>query len=139
MIARTGLFAACAVLLAACGAARTDMQRSSLPPASGRVMLITSEMIGQMRTETAWDIIQQRAPQAAFYLNGRRPSSLASRGPMEPPLVVIDGMPAMEPRSLVLIRATDIRIIRILGGTDGSSLYGPRASGGAIEVVTNGR
>lgn len=132
------MLAVSALLLAACGGARTDTQRSSLAPASGRVTLITSEMIVQMSAETAWDVIQRRAPEAAYYLNGRRLSSASGRGPSEPPLVVIDGMPVMDPRSLVLIRASDVRAIRILGGTDGSIIHGPRASGGAIEVVTKG-
>jgi hypothetical protein len=117
----------------ACGGARTQQQDSSLAPALGRVTLITSEMIGPMGAETAWDVIQRRAPQAVRTM---RMPSVVNRESVEPPLVIIDGTPVMDLRSLVLIRAADVHIIRILGTIDGGSLYGPRASGGAIEVLT---
>lgn len=126
--------------LAACGSVRTQQSQSSLlAPAAGRVTLITADMIGTMSAESAWDVIQRRAPDAMRARGTTtRLSSLASREAAQPPLVVIDGTPFLDLRPLYLIRAADIHTIRILGSTDGSSIYGPRASGGAIEVITKG-
>lgn len=126
-------------LLAACGSVRPQQSQSSLlTPAAGRVTLITADMIGTMSAESAWDVIQRRAPDVMRVRGSTRLSSLSSREPAQPPLVVIDGTPFLDLRPLYLIRAADVHTIRILGSSDGSSIYGPRAAGGAIEVITKG-
>ena len=119
------------------------------PPAAdtamaGRVTVVTREEIVAMRAATAWDVVVARAPRLRTTGEPGRPNDLRiqetrSINADEAPLLVVDGAQGFDLTWLTQLPASEVAFIRILSAEAAEPLYGLRAAGGAIEVVTRMR
>jgi hypothetical protein len=112
-----------AVLLAACGAARTQNRSIS--------STITSEEIRESSGLTAHEIVQQLRPQ---FLRVRGSRSISGSQVSEP-VVYVDNIRMGGLSSLREIRASAIEEIRYIGAADATTRWGTGHMGGAILVI----
>jgi len=126
------------VSLAACISAGNSRMTQQLAPAGGRVIEITQDRITEMSVRSAWEIVRRGAPavQLDQVESPSRPQYAGRSRFNGMPLLVVDGAQVMDVRYLADIPASWVQTIRILDGNDGAALYGSRAAGGVIEVVT---
>jgi outer membrane cobalamin receptor len=124
---------------------RSGPPTSGAAPVSGHVTVITQDEIVAMGARSAWDAVRARAPYFfASTESAGRPTDLRIQAPSsanadETPLVVVDGVQAMDLSWLTQIPAADIASIHVLDAGAAEPIYGLRAAGGAIVIVTRTR
>jgi len=113
---------------------------SGAMPVSGRVTVITADEIRAIGARSAWDALRALAPRFISSGNGDlRIQGPSSANADESPLVVVDGVQALDLSWLTQIPAAEIAVIRILDVQAAEPLYGLRAAGGAIVIETKAR
>jgi hypothetical protein len=117
------LLVAGAVLLAACGGARTQGPSIS--------NIITSEEIRESSGRTAHEIVQQLRPQ---FLRVRGSRSISGSQVSEP-VVYVDNIRMGGLSALREVRASAIEEIRYIGAADATTRWGTGHMGGAILVI----
>ena len=125
------------VMLSAACASGGSHSSSSLTPRRTYVseILITETMIKASSARTAWDIIQNRAPQ--LLASTRNYHSMATGfGVAGQPLLVLDGSRTRDLSQLSQIPAEWVVAVHILNDTDGAMYFGTPGSYGVIVVET---
>jgi len=107
---------------------------------TGRTTVITRDEIVRMGAHNAWEVVRARAP----HLYAANSAELRIQEPRsvnadETPLVVVDGVQAVDLSWLTQIPASEIAVIRIMDAEAAEPLYGLRAAGGAIVIETRTR
>ena len=138
---RLALLAASAMGFAGCQPMPHTPHSTSPQTAYGETV-ITQQQIVQMGAQTAWDAVRTRAPRLRYGRDANgRPTSIRIQEPRsvmadETPLVVVDGVRVGDIDYLGSIPASDVHLIRIIGGEQATQLYGIDAASGAIVVET---
>ena len=132
--------AGAAAFLAGC----QPMPRTSAGPApsAGREILITEQDITRLGAQTAWDAVRLRVPRLVVVTDSQGRATTARTQEIrtikgdQSPLLVVDGAQVGDVMYLREIRASDVRLIRVLEEMDAERLYGLRGFNGAIVVET---
>jgi hypothetical protein len=104
--------------------------------------VITAAEIAELNVRTAWDVVRLRAPRIVFGQDrtgapsGVRIQEQRSVNADETPLLVVDGAPVQDIGYLQQLPASEVELIRILTAEAAQPVYGLRAAGGAIVVLT---
>jgi outer membrane cobalamin receptor len=123
------------VLVAGCHSGRPATGVAAGP---GRTTVITQAQIAALGAPTAYEVVRAYAPRFFADAGQVRIQERRSVNSDETPLVVVDGVQAVDLGWLNQLPASEIALLSILDAEAAEPRYGLRAAGGAIVIVTKG-
>lgn len=101
------------------------------------VRVVTARAIEESGAHTVWDALRRTVPFYVFHDNGRvehrgRTSLLLQ----DQPLIVLDGVTLTDVSVLTGMPASNVWLIEVLDGVDGTTHYGTGAGQGVIRIWT---